>query len=85
MHSPALPSAEHDACGVGFIAHVRGRAGHDIVAHGLTALPLTDRYTAWYRREQRPMESVPAVAQRWRVPTVTPSAPLTPAEADCPR
>src|SRR4051812_42777107 len=38
MHSPALPSAEHDACGVGFIAHVRGRAGHDIVAHGLTAL-----------------------------------------------
>src|SRR3954447_287896 len=38
MHPPALPSAEHDACGVGFIAHVRGRAGHDIVAHGLTAL-----------------------------------------------
>src|SRR3954468_21818 len=38
MHSPALPSAEHDACGVGFIAHVRGRAGHDIIAHGLTAL-----------------------------------------------
>src|SRR3954471_2101981 len=38
MHSPALPSAEHDACGVGFIAHVRGRAGHDIVALGLSAL-----------------------------------------------
>ena len=59
--------------------------GLSVLAHGLTALPLTDRYTAWYRREQRPMESVPAVAQRWRVPTVTPSAPLTPAEADCPR
>src|SRR4051812_16544823 len=38
MDSRALPSADHDACGVGFIAHVRGRAGRDIVAHGLTAL-----------------------------------------------
>src|SRR3954453_10014006 len=38
MHSPALPSADHDACGVGFIAHVHGSAGHDIVAHGLAAL-----------------------------------------------
>jgi glutamate synthase (ferredoxin) len=38
MHSRALPAADHDACGVGFIAHVRGRAGRDIVAHGLTAL-----------------------------------------------
>ena len=38
MNSRALPSADHDACGVGFIAHVRGRAGRDIVAHGLTAL-----------------------------------------------
>src|SRR4051794_11771472 len=38
MSSRALPSADHDACGVGFIAHLRGRAGRDIVAHGLTAL-----------------------------------------------
>src|SRR5215470_2590882 len=29
---------QHDACGVGFIARVRGEAGHDIVRHGLTAL-----------------------------------------------
>lgn len=29
---------EHDACGVGFIAHVRGRASHGIVDDGLTGL-----------------------------------------------
>src|SRR5436190_6603765 len=29
---------QHDACGVGFIARIRGEAGHDIVKHGLTAL-----------------------------------------------
>src|SRR4051812_6497706 len=31
-------SSAHDACGVGFIADVHGRAGHEIVAHGLAAL-----------------------------------------------
>jgi glutamate synthase (NADPH/NADH) large chain len=29
---------EHDACGVGFIAHLRGLRSHAVVAHGLTAL-----------------------------------------------
>ncbi|HEX7040092.1 MAG TPA: glutamate synthase large subunit, partial [Trueperaceae bacterium] len=29
---------ERDACGVGFVAHVGGRASHDVLAHGLTAL-----------------------------------------------
>lgn len=29
---------EHDACGVAFVATLRGRAGHDIVQAGLTAL-----------------------------------------------
>jgi len=29
---------EHDACGVAFIATMRGRAGHDIIDHALTAL-----------------------------------------------
>ncbi len=29
---------EHDACGVAFVATLRGRAGHDIVQHALTAL-----------------------------------------------
>src|SRR4051812_33392346 len=31
-------SADHDACGVGFIAHARGRSGRDIVSLGLSAL-----------------------------------------------
>ena len=30
--------SDHDACGVGFIARIRGRAGRDIVSHGLSAL-----------------------------------------------
>ena len=29
---------EHDACGVAFIATMRGSAGHDIIEHALTAL-----------------------------------------------
>ncbi|HEY7882034.1 MAG TPA: glutamate synthase large subunit, partial [Streptosporangiaceae bacterium] len=32
------PSFEHDACGVGFIADLSGRAGHDIVGKALTVL-----------------------------------------------
>ena len=32
------PANEHDACGVSFVADARGRASHDIVRHGLTAL-----------------------------------------------
>src|SRR5882757_1078467 len=38
MASRVQPSSDHDACGVGFIAHIRGRAGRDIVSHGLSAL-----------------------------------------------
>src|SRR5262249_31727846 len=38
MDSRVQPSSDHDACGVGFIAHLRGRAGRDIVTHGLSAL-----------------------------------------------
>src|SRR4051795_1174383 len=29
---------EHDACGVAFVATMRGEPGHDIVEHALTAL-----------------------------------------------
>src|SRR5476651_760482 len=38
MGSCVQPSSDHDACGVGFIAHVRGRSGRDIVSLGLSAL-----------------------------------------------
>ncbi|WP_281890890.1 glutamate synthase large subunit [Paenibacillus sp. YYML68] len=32
------PAFEHDACGIGFIAHMKGVASHDIVAAALTVL-----------------------------------------------
>ncbi len=32
------PEFEHDACGVGFVAHLKGDASHDIVQKGLTLL-----------------------------------------------
>ncbi|MCW2778616.1 MAG: hypothetical protein JWN17_2341, partial [Frankiales bacterium] len=35
LYDPAL---EHDACGVAFVADIAGRASHDIVDQGLTAL-----------------------------------------------
>ncbi len=32
------PANEHDACGVGFVAHIKGEKRHDIVQQGLTIL-----------------------------------------------
>jgi glutamate synthase (NADPH/NADH) large chain len=32
------PGHEHDACGVGFVAHIKGRKSHSIVDQGLTVL-----------------------------------------------
>ena len=32
------PAREHDACGLGFIAHIKGRKNHAIVEHGLRIL-----------------------------------------------
>ncbi len=32
------PRNEHDACGVGFVANIRGRKSHDIIARGLQIL-----------------------------------------------
>jgi NhaP-type Na+/H+ or K+/H+ antiporter len=47
-----------------------------VYAHGLTAVPLTRRYAAWYatHRERRPaaMETVEAGHQRWRRPSAIP-------------
>ncbi len=46
MHPGVLPSPkglydpanEHDACGVGFVAHIKGEKSHDIIQQGLTIL-----------------------------------------------
>ncbi|MGN6726888.1 MAG: hypothetical protein ACTHLZ_13285, partial [Tepidisphaeraceae bacterium] len=32
------PQFEHDACGVGFIAHIKGRASHKLVGQALEIL-----------------------------------------------
>ncbi|MFZ9894436.1 MAG: hypothetical protein ACO3EL_04320, partial [Burkholderiaceae bacterium] len=32
------PRNEHDACGVGFVAHIKGLKSHDIVQQGLNIL-----------------------------------------------
>ena len=43
------PSNEHDACGVGFVAHIKGRKSHSIVEQGLTVLKnLTHRGAVGY-------------------------------------
>jgi len=34
------PANEHDACGVGFVAHIKGEKSHGIVEQGLTILAL---------------------------------------------
>ena len=41
-----------------------------VVAHGVTARPLTDAYVRWYESHSKPppMESAPAREQRWRGP-----------------
>ncbi|MCB1888070.1 MAG: glutamate synthase subunit alpha, partial [Rhodocyclaceae bacterium] len=36
------PRNEHDACGVGFVAHVKGRKSHDIITQGLEILKNLD-------------------------------------------
>jgi NhaP-type Na+/H+ or K+/H+ antiporter len=48
-----------------------------VLAHGVSAAPLADRYASWYEshpRDRRPaMESIPATAHRPRGPSHTPS------------
>ncbi|MFM8768520.1 MAG: hypothetical protein ACKOD9_12365, partial [Rubrivivax sp.] len=43
-HSHGLydPSQEHDACGVGFVAHIKGQKAHAIVLQGLKILENLD-------------------------------------------
>lgn len=53
-HQPAAqglyrPSNERDACGVGFVAHIKGKKSHDIVSKGLELLTnLTHRGATGY-------------------------------------
>ena len=36
------PAHEHDACGVGFVAHIKGAKSHQIIAQGLQILANLD-------------------------------------------
>lgn len=36
------PANEHDACGVGFVAHIKGKASHSIISQGLKILTNLD-------------------------------------------
>ncbi|MBR7784397.1 hypothetical protein, partial [Undibacterium luofuense] len=36
------PSNEHDACGVGFVAHIKGKKSHAIIDQGLLILKNLD-------------------------------------------
>ena len=36
------PANEHDACGVGFVAHIKGRKDHSIIEQGLLILKNLD-------------------------------------------
>jgi len=42
QHGLYQPEHEHDACGVGFVAHIKGRKSHDIVTQGLKILENLD-------------------------------------------
>ncbi|HYD59732.1 MAG TPA: glutamate synthase-related protein [Noviherbaspirillum sp.] len=44
MHAQGLydPTNEHDACGVGFVAHIKGKKSHSIVEQGLLILKNLD-------------------------------------------
>jgi len=41
-HGLYSPEHEHDACGVGFVAHIRGEKSHAIVTQGLKILENLD-------------------------------------------
>ncbi len=41
-HGLYSPAAEHDACGVGFVAHIKGAKSHDIVKNALKILENLD-------------------------------------------
>ena len=49
-----------------------------VVAHGVSAAPLSRRYAAWHASVAAPMESKPAAGQRWRHPAQHPPQAPTP-------
>jgi NhaP-type Na+/H+ or K+/H+ antiporter len=57
--------------------------GLSVLAHGLTAAPLADRYARWYEQHPReqapPMESAPAEVTRSRGPARRAAEPASPA------
>ena len=36
------PANEHENCGIGFVAHIKGQASHDIIRRGLQVLQNMD-------------------------------------------
>ncbi|MFM7505260.1 MAG: hypothetical protein ACKO3M_01625, partial [Rubrivivax sp.] len=42
QHGLYSPAHEHDACGVGFVAHIKGHKAHSIVEQGLKILENLD-------------------------------------------
>jgi sodium/hydrogen antiporter len=55
--------------------------GLSVLAHGITAAPLADRYASWFSSHPRDaapeMESVPAGSHRWRRPSAAASSLAT--------
>jgi glutamate synthase (NADPH/NADH) large chain len=41
------PSNEHDACGVGFVAHIKGQKSHAIVGQALKILETSTTVVLW--------------------------------------
>ena len=42
QHGLYSPAHEHDACGLGFVAHIKGHKRHDIVTQALKILENID-------------------------------------------
>ena len=43
------PRNEHDACGIGFVANIKGRKSHDIISRGLQILVNLDQVNGNWR------------------------------------
>jgi hypothetical protein len=41
------PANEHDACGVGFVAHIKGQKAHSIVEQGLRSWRTSTTAARW--------------------------------------